>query len=121
MLLDRLAQSWLNYRLNQVVKKQGWDIPEPEILKLELEPGRMDLRLRHPVFSQFAAEVADTFLESGAENFLAINIATIKGAYEIVIKAVKPGVKTTAQVLGELRAEIESLNHQLTEERAKKL
>jgi hypothetical protein len=92
------------WKMKQIAKKMGWKQEDLLVNRIEFDKNKgYQMILEHPLFAMFSAGLADIFVNSGATNFLVINTISPKGAFELTIKPVKPGVKTTAKVLEELR------------------
>jgi len=107
--------SYLNTLERDMLKfREAIDAGFKDILVQEMyfNPGKFEGVLRHPVFFVFAVEMAETFYESGAENYLELGLhAGTKGNFLLTIQ--KQDKKTPAELRNEAEQEVIRLREEL--------
>jgi hypothetical protein len=87
--------------------------PPPELLELNMTPGKVDVVMQHPAFTYFAQDVIEMFFEAGAENFFDVTCWHPEhGAFTITVQRMNG--KPAGQVVAELKARIAELEEERT-------
>ena len=84
---------------------------EPEIERVEIDKNHVEIQARHPAFFKMAEGMAKLMKETGAENFLTMEMRDEDTEYEVTLR--KKQGKTPAQKIAELEDSQKSLKQYL--------